>query len=169
MRSRWRRLNCAATRGENGGLRAVCSIRAPEIAIASWMDTFGFSLEESIGTFKAWFAMYRSIAPYCLTVDYASIERRPLEAASAIAGYLRPGTPVDDMVRRYTKAEVATFVGEIDKHAPTTRDIGFSYYDETTFFHRRYVGELGMRLAESTLTLAEIEVIVSELYGAPPR
>ncbi len=40
-------------------LKVICSTRKPEDAIASWMATFGFSIEESIAALNRWMVMYQ--------------------------------------------------------------------------------------------------------------
>ncbi len=46
------------------------------------------------------------------------------------------------------------------------RDIGFSWYDETTFFHRRHVASLDSRPAEQRLSGEQLMRIRLALEGA---
>jgi len=157
-------LRMAITKGE---IRTICSIRSPYAGIASWMDTFGYTLDESISAFKGWLEVYQEIAPYCLTIGYDTIEKRPMEAAASIGGYLLPGEDARALAEKYSKSAVAALADKIDKDASTTRDLGFSYYDTTTFFHRRHVSSLEERVPESTLTSADMAKIRREIYGTP--
>ncbi|HEX6409545.1 MAG TPA: hypothetical protein VFZ88_03030, partial [Sphingomicrobium sp.] len=41
-----------------GAMKVVCTVRKPADAIASWMTTFGFTLEQSLGHMEDWLRMF---------------------------------------------------------------------------------------------------------------
>jgi hypothetical protein len=146
----------------DGSVRMICSVRAVEEAIASWMDTFDFDLEQSIEDFKGWFSMYRELQPHCLTLDYKTIENSPERAVAAIAGVLCSGASTEALARKYSKAATAAAIADLAPGQAGVRDIGFSYYDKTTFYHRRHISSLEPRCAEATMSRNDLERIRSE-------
>jgi hypothetical protein len=145
-----------------GGIRAICTIRRPEDAVASYMDIFGMRLETAVEEIYDWIKGYARIRPFALTVRYDLIERFPLLAAWRIALYLCPSAiPVEvaSIWRRHTKSAVKASTDNMKQDNPEVRDIGFSYYDANTFYHRRHVSSIKPRLAKTMLSEAEIAVI----------
>jgi hypothetical protein len=129
-------------------VRAICSIRRIEEAIASWRDTFGFDMDTTIGHFKAWCEMYEQIRPYALTIPYPLIDANPGAAAVLVADFLFPGVPqsvVLPLAEKYSKSNIAEISSNLDKDKANVRDIGFSFYDVRTFFHRRHVSSMSPR------------------------
>jgi hypothetical protein len=51
---------------------------------------------------------------------------------------------------------------------PGITDLGFSYYDSRTFFHRRHVSEVRSRSAEQRLTPERLRMIRDSLATAVP-
>jgi len=152
-----------------GAARAICSIRSPEDAIASWIDTFGFELEGAVQEFELWFGMYRAIQRSCLTIDYEIIEQRPAAAAGMICRYLGFGEGMaEQLARKYSKASVMAMVQDIRRGSPGIRDIGFSCYDEVTFFHRGHIASLDRRNAAQTLSRDDLHRIRNALGGCRP-
>jgi len=128
-----------------GAIKAVCTIRKPEDAIASWMETFGFTLEQSIEYMRGWFMSFEHIRHHALVVRYELIDRHPSWAAWSIARYILPNPSRIEVVgiaARYSKDDVLKMSNDLQKGAPGVCDIGFSYYDTTTFIHRRHVSAL---------------------------
>ena len=62
---------------KDGVMPCICTVRRPEDAIASWMNTFGFSLEDGINSLKSWYSWYVTVADKVLTIDYQVIESKP--------------------------------------------------------------------------------------------
>lgn len=130
----------------HGSARAVCTVRKPEEAVASWLDTFGFDLDEAIEDFRRWLLMYREIAPHALTVGYETIERRPTLAAWRIARNLGLAvSPVEVLraARKFRKVQIRKKFQTLEKSDGGVVDLGFSHYDSETFFHRRHVSPEG--------------------------
>ena len=64
-----------------GAFGTVCTVRRVEDAVASWIETFGFSETEAIEHMRTWIALYREIRNSALTIPYTLIDRRPWLAA----------------------------------------------------------------------------------------
>lgn len=125
-----------------GAIRVICTVRRPEEAIASWISTFGFSLEQAVADMERWYAMYQQVASCALCVDFDEIERRPAHAAFRIARHLVPDVTVAEVagiVRPSGRGRVERHCREIEQQACDMVDLGFSYYHPETYFHRRHV------------------------------
>ncbi len=61
-----------------GAMKGICTIRDPFEAIESWMDVFGFSLEESIIDFGKWLNSFHSIQHNVLIVPFGQFKTDPL-------------------------------------------------------------------------------------------
>jgi Sulfotransferase domain len=128
-----------------GAVKAVVTVRKPEDAIASWMDTFGFSLDESIQHMTNWIEMFQRLQDRALIIPYDQIDRHPLRAVESIAGFLCGDVDpaeIADLAKRYSKERVKEFSDRIETSGACVKDIGFSHYDSKTFFHRRHVSTL---------------------------
>lgn len=147
-------------------LPCICTIRKPEDAIASWMRTFEFSLEESVAAYKGWLAWHRQMSKHVLNIDYGEIERMPLLVVLKIGRYLVRDIKINEVIRiwwRFRKSAVYKSTQRLQKDAHEIADIGFSYYDKTTFFHRRHVSSLEMTSAHEVLTQQQIAFVRHEL------
>jgi hypothetical protein len=62
--------------------QAVCirTHRKPEEAVASWMDTFGYSFDDSIKEIRSWLQQHHAVHCDALNIPYEMIEDRPLKA-----------------------------------------------------------------------------------------
>jgi len=125
-----------------GAVKAVCTVRKPEDAIASWMTTFGFTLAESLDATKAWLRMFSAIRTHALIVPFEDIDQNPHSAAWKIARYVCADADeltVEKIASDYTKVKVKELSTEVEARNGDIEDIGFSFYDRKTFFHRRHV------------------------------
>lgn len=150
----------------HGAMKTVCTVRKPEIAITSWMHTFGFSLTESIDQMAAWLEMYRQIHPFVLTIDYDEIDQNPNSAAWQIAQYVAPDASRDEAIiiaDRYQKKTVQRRFESLERDGAATEDVKFSYYDKETFFHRRHVSSDNQKLPEEDIAL--IRARLSKFLG----
>jgi hypothetical protein len=89
-----------------------------------------------------------------LIVSYDEIDRRPWFATWRIARAICPVVGPAEVIRiarRFSKAEVKRQVDRLAPGSPEVTDIGFSYFDNATFFHRRHVASLVSRPAEERL------------------
>lgn len=142
-----------------GAVKVICTYRTPEDAIASWMDTFGYDIEASIETILAWLEMYRAIAPHALTISYDDIERSPREVAAAIARHLMPNVHplhLSKIWRDHAKANVLKRVAAMERGGPGVVDLGFSFNDADTLYHRRHVTQLEPQTASDRLSTYDL-------------
>ncbi|MGY4830593.1 hypothetical protein ACVNIS_18625 [Sphaerotilaceae bacterium SBD11-9] len=149
-----------------GGIKVVCTIRKPEDAIASWMETFGFNLEDSIGHMREWIRMFGQLKDYALVVEYDDIDWHPFRAGRRIARHIRPDSGLFEIwsaVRRNAKAAVKEATDQLVKEDAGVIDIGFSHYNNVTFFHRRHISTLVSRSAPERISLDSVKIIRSEL------
>ena len=132
-----------------GVLPCICTVRRPEDAIGSWMGTFGFSLEASIETMRVWLVWYQSMQDNIKLIRFEQIESMRMEAISEIHRFLigrEDSVLANDQNERYEKNRLR---GWLDNMPPgeNTIDIGMSYYDRETFFHRRHISATGAVLS----------------------
>lgn len=135
---------------ELGAVKAVCTVRRPEDAIASGMECFGDNLDVSIASVWKWLVMFERLRGRSLIVCYEQIEIRPWHAASRIARYLcldYSTAEIDQIVNKYSKENVMKMVDTLPIDDAGVHDLGHTYYDEETFFHRRHVSSLESRPA----------------------
>lgn len=140
-----------AALARHGALRTVCTVRRIEDAAASWIETFGWSEAETVEHLRAWLALYAQLRNVALLVPYGEVDRRPWLAAWRIARFLDPRAGLGEalrIARRHAKAQVKRRVDALEKTSEGVEDIGFSYYDRGTFFHRRHVSSLRSRAGE---------------------
>lgn len=150
----------------HGGMRTVITVRRVEDAAASWMETFGWSPTEAVDHLREWIALYVRLRDVALIVPYAQIERRPTWAAWRVARHLfadAGAREVARIARRYSRARVKAHVDSLDPHGQGVRDIGFSYYDEVTFFHRRHVSSLAPRPAGQRVDPERLACVLASL------
>jgi hypothetical protein len=134
----------------SGGIKVVCSVRRPEDAIASWMEAFNFGLDESIGHMTGWIESFERIRPYALVLRYEEIDRHPWRAVDRIAKHLCDDVSfaeVRQIAQLYAKDRVKLMADSLTLVDHGVQDIGFSYYDNRTFFHRRHISSLVSRPA----------------------
>lgn len=149
-----------------GAIKAICTVRKPEDAIASWMQTFGFDLDQSLDVMCKWLAMYAQIRRHALVIDYDQIDRHPVLAALRIRAFVDPGAGMlvsAAIARRYAKRAVAERTSAMRPDEKGVRDISFSYYDEKTFLHRRHVSGLISRPACEKIGNAAVSAIRARL------
>jgi len=123
-------------------IKAVCTVRKPEDAIASWMATFGFTLEESLSTMQAWLQMFSVIRNHALVLPFQLVEEEPATAAWEIACHIcdEPDrAAVTRIAGDFSKARVKELSKDVEAGKGDIEDLGFSAYDKKTFFHRRHV------------------------------
>lgn len=151
----------------HGCIKTICTVRKPEVAITSLMNTFDFSLSESTSQIVTWFEMYRHIHPFVLTLDYHSIEHQPNQTAERIAEYLVSDASPDEATiisNRYQKKSIQQRFQSLANDGPCIEDIGHSYYDKETFLHRRHVSSLeSERSVDKTLSEQDIVLVRNQL------
>lgn len=149
-----------------GAARCLCTVRRPEDAVASYVETFGQSLESAIADVRAWLLWHRRMRGHVLTLPFELIDRRPWLAIQRLSrwllGTVRPWESFR-IWRRYRKAAVLAFSGQLSESAPGVRHLDFSYYDTATFFHRRHVTRLQSPSASERLGPKSVADIRSQL------
>jgi hypothetical protein len=149
-----------------GAVRVICTIRKPEDAVSSWMQTFDCCEEDSISVIRDWLRLYIMLQPFALTIGYRTVDHRPFTAARRIMRFLVPNVRLPEIwhsARRHAKSEVKKRTEALSRDRPDVRDIGFSWYDTHTFFHRRHVSSLQSRSALERLPFEQVERIRAAL------
>jgi hypothetical protein len=142
-----------------GGARIIITVRRIEDAMASWLTAFEETGETmAIDVMRNWLCTYRNLHADALIVRYDEIDRLPWLAAWRMARTACPGirpASVLRIARRYRKSIVKQ---RTDSMTPGAHfeDIGFSFYDRETFFHRRHVSALKSRCAEEGISLERL-------------
>jgi hypothetical protein len=149
-----------------GAMRLICTVRRPEDAVASWMELLGVSEEESIDVMRRWLLLYRRIKPFALTVDYGLIDEHPFRAAWRISRFLYPNASVVEILqsaKRHAKARVKRCTDALPREGDHTVDLGLTWFDANTFFHRRHVSSLKSRPAEERMPAEQVARIRAAL------
>ena len=135
--------------------------------MASWFDTFdGLPEAAVILLMRNWLLMFRQLHGRALIVSYEQIDRRPWIAAWRIARAVCPTIgPVEviRIARKFSKAEVKRRADQLARDAIDVTDIGFSYFDSATLFHRRHVASMVSRPAKKRLTPEQLTRIQEAL------
>jgi hypothetical protein len=135
---------------ELGVVKAVCTVRRPEDAIASGMECFGDNLDVSIASVWKWLVMFERLRGRSLIVCYEQIEIRAWLAALRIARHLCldcSRDEIDHIVNKYSKENVIKMADTLPIDDARVHDLGHTYYDQETFFHRGHVCSLESRPA----------------------
>jgi hypothetical protein len=149
-----------------GAARVICTIRDPEDAVSSWMEAFDFSEKHSILVIRKWLRLYIMLQPFALTISYRTVDHHPLIAARRIMRFVVPGVRLSEIrrsSRRHSKLEVKKRTDALSRDQQDTKDIGFSWYDSNTFFHRRHISSLRSRSAQERLPLEQVQRIRAAL------
>ena len=149
-----------------GALRTVITVRSIEDSVASWIDTFGWSDAEAVDHLQAWIQLYIGLRGVALVVPYEQVDRRPVWAAWRIARFLYPRVSPFEVLRiarKFSRARVKAHADALIVDGQGVTDIGFSYYDEKTFFHRRHVSGLRSRPAHERVPQARLDHVTTTL------
>ena len=139
----------------------VCTVRRAEDAIESWLRAFEFPIEHGVTMIKEWRRWYEEVSHQVLTVEYDVVEKNPKAAIRAIASYLgieADPLTIERLAERYERGALKRQLDEL-KNDSATVDIGFSFYDKKTFFHRRHITSLSDGKPKSDLTPDQISWI----------
>jgi hypothetical protein len=149
-----------------GAIKSVCSVRKPEDAVASWMTTFSFDIEEAISAVEQWILMYQNIRDHALVIPFEAINSDPFAVAHRIAEFILTDVSLGEaeaVCRMFTKEKVQEISRRVANREGKIQDIGFSYYDQETFFHRRHVTSLEEIKADLRITTDQISLIRDRL------
>jgi len=151
---------------QQSAIITICTVRRVEDAVASWIDAFGFNEADAIETMRKWLDLYRHIRPFALTVPYDLIDTHPFRAAWKIARHIsRDAGPLEiwRAVSKNRKATVKAIADRMDRTNPDMVDLGYSFYDSNTYFHRRHVSALKSLPAEQRLAPDRLQRIQDAL------
>lgn len=149
-----------------GEIRCICTVRRPEDAVLSWSNAFGFSLEESVPIIASWLAWHKSVSPHTINVKFELIEKWPLLSVYQIGSPLVGGIKLGEAVaisRSFEKSKVRDLVKSIDRNSSAVTDIGFSYYDSKTLFHRNHISSKNLSIARQKLGSNELYALREQL------
>lgn len=145
-----------------GAALAICTIRhPPEDAVASQIKIFGQSEESCIALIRDWLTLYAKLRPFALSVDYSLIDRYPLLAAWRIARFVAPDAKLRE-IWRTSRLNAKVNVKKITDSLPregAIEHMDFTYYDPSTFYHRRHIGSLKSRSAQDLLPAEQLQRI----------
>lgn len=148
-----------------GSVKGICTIRRPEDAIVSFHRTFGADLDQSIQHVWSWLDWYSSIFTHLLTIEFGLIETAPVSAIAQIDEFLT-GTVAKDRAARiaasYEKSKLKNKLDALEEN-PNTINIGFSYYDKDSFFHRRHISSISSQPAVEFVSERELTHIRNSL------
>ena len=145
--------NLAASLLKTDAMKVICTIRDPFEAMESWMEVFGFHFDETMEAFKKWAETFQQIKSHALLIEFNDIENNlvlVIEKISAYLGISLSSAEVSELLKKYNKNLIGSFVNNLRSNSSSVIDIGFSYYDEETFFHRNHVRNKNkMKLSQS--------------------
>jgi hypothetical protein len=145
-----------------GRMKGICTVREPLSAIESLMDIFGFDIDQSILAFQLWIDSFNQFHEYVLVLPYVSIEQKPLRTILRIARYLGVTPSLGELLslrKKYSRQQVMKMSNNMSQSVGATTDLGYTFYDNQNFFHRRHV-----RQAKNvTLTPEQSDYIRSHL------
>ena len=147
-------------------VRVICTIRRVEDAFASWIEAFRWEEDQTMALMHDWMLFYQAIQKTALTVHYRQVDRLSWLAALRIGRYVAPDvTPWEAfaIARRHGKAKVKRRADAMRLGDPNTVDLGFTYCDNQTLFHRRHVSTLRSRPAEQRLEAETLQRVRAEL------
>ena len=140
----------------------ICTVRKPEDAIASWMQVFRFSFEESVDTYRHWLAWHSSMSQHMLNLRYEELDKFPLLTIWKISRYLLTYSDFREVSRiwwKYRKRIVYEKTKHLKVDSDGTTNLGFSYYDNLTFFHRRHISSIESLAGTDVLSEDQIRLI----------
>lgn len=146
-------------------IKCVASIRKPEDAIASWVNVFNASLEDSVIIVKDWIIWHATVVSQVLNIQYAAIDGHPYLTVLRIQWYLFKRINILAAYKLYKKYNKEKLKKELDAltASSNTTDAGFSYYDNTTLFHRKHISSVKSQHASKLLSAAQLQQIRAHL------
>jgi hypothetical protein len=139
----------------------ICSYRTPEAAVASWIETFGFSFDEAVSTIDDWLAWHHRLCYPVLNIAYPTIEDRPQRTILMIQRYLSGFINKErarELNQKYGKARLKQMCDTMREDGDSV-NIGFSFYDPVSFFHRRHITSVERRVIGNMLTAQQVNAV----------
>lgn len=150
----------------NNAVPCICTVRKPEDAIASWMRAFKFSLEESVSIYRQWLIWHQKMHQHMLNIRYEEIDVYPYLTVRKISKYLLRRWGVFETTKIWWRnRKKRIYIETKEMKSDNKVNIGFSYYDKSTFYHRRHVSSLNSKKANELLSVEEIKYLRDELTG----
>lgn len=145
-----------------GAAEIICTFRKAEDAIASRMETFGLTLDRSMADMSEWVSMFRKLPASTLFIDFDEIEKHPIRTTIKIARRICRGAALTEAItiaRKYSKTNVKRFADQLKKEPGKTTEIGESFYDIKTYFHRRHVSGIVPRSCRERVGEESVQII----------
>ncbi len=142
-----------------GAVKAIITVRRPEDAIASWMETFGFDLDSSISELSEWLRMYARLRRHALVITYEQVDKQCFLAAYKIAKYLDPRATLPEIIRtekansKRNVMELAQSIRVGDAHVCNAN---FTAFHMKNYYHYRHVRSLNSRRGRDILERDQI-------------
>jgi hypothetical protein len=129
------------------------------------MNAFAFGLDETIKTIHGQLEWLQFLPCPVLNIPYEIIEDRPLRAILMIQHYLNGRVDTREARRRRIECDKAHVKQPYDclPEGNETVSIGVSYYNATTFYHRRHVSSVSKREISTTLNAEQIATMRQQL------
>lgn len=129
----------------DGSVKSVCTVRKPESAVLSWLNTFGGDPAHVVDTIMLpWMRLYERIAAHSLVVSMEEIESHRLRSTWKIGRYVcadySPLEWIKDC-RELSKRRISRLLNDVEQKKRKIVDSGWTYYDAETFFHRRHISD----------------------------
>jgi hypothetical protein len=153
----------------DGRCRTICTYRAPLECIASNIETFGASLEETLAlaTEALAFLDFQSTIGGVMFIPYEDITERPQETVHAIGrhlGEIVPDAAAQRIAEHFSRDNVARFTGRFKDHVIGAIGAPEAWDSETLF----YTDHIRARPSppEALLSPAEIRQVLERLGDA---
>jgi hypothetical protein len=146
--------------------KCICTYRKPEDAVVSWMNVFSFSLEESVAIITEWLEWHTKMRQHLFNETYENIDNRPLFAVYTIGKELVRDLSFIETCSiwwKYRKQKVKKMTEKFSEADETAKNIGFSYYNTTNFFHRRHISSIKNISADRHLTPEQLRYVRDSL------
>lgn len=147
-------------------MRTIITVRDIKESVASGIETFGWSDAEAIEYLRAWIHLYINMREVSLIIPYREIDRRPTYAAWRIARFLHSDVSFFEVMRiarKFSRSKVKEHTDALSVGGEGVTNLGFTYYDDSTYFHRRHVSGLQSRPADQRVPAERINYITAAL------
>ena len=128
-----------------GSAKSICTIRKPENAVLSWLNTYGGEPAQVIDTIIVpWMHLYERIAQHSLVISMEEIEGRRLFSTWKIGRFVCSDYSVLEWGmdwRKLSKRRISNLLKDVEEKKRKIVDGGWTYYDEETFFHQRHISD----------------------------
>ncbi|MDD1623180.1 MAG: sulfotransferase [Methylococcaceae bacterium] len=143
----------------------ICTYRKPEDSIASYVRVFGGTLESATSMVESWLEWHSKTHDRVLNIPYEQIENDPLGTIYQIQRYLTGAKDTAQAVILKEKYQKETLKDQLDllQKSDSTTDLGFTYYDNETYFHRKHISSIKSTTALEEFSQSQISKIRNRL------